>query len=182
MPGPGTGPRQLGNTDLEYTGLYLWTLRSGWDLWWFVLESVRNPKGNPWTSCFLTHFPNSVVIEGESGTCSCPPCQMTLLAGGGEGCHGRVVWEIDLSAPQKSPGMDGTFPALLQEVWEVFVPYLVKISCACLVTGYVPAISRWVKVVFIPKPSRNSYARPKNFRPISLTSFLLTTMNRLVHF
>jgi hypothetical protein len=39
---------------------------------------------------------------------------------------------------------------------------------------------RQVKVVFIPKPSRNSYCGPRDFRPISLTSFLLKTMERLM--
>jgi len=34
--------------------------------------------------------------------------------------------------------------------------------------------------VFIPKPSRDSYGRPKDLRLISLTSFLLKTMERLV--
>jgi len=34
--------------------------------------------------------------------------------------------------------------------------------------------------VFIPKPGRDSYGRPKDFRPISLTSFLIKTMERLV--
>jgi hypothetical protein len=34
--------------------------------------------------------------------------------------------------------------------------------------------------VFIPKPGRNSYTGPTDFRPISLTSFLLKTMERLV--
>jgi hypothetical protein len=62
----------------------------------------------------------------------------------------------------------------------VLIPYLVKIFCACLATGYVPAIWCQVKVVFIPKPSRDSYGRPRDFRPISLISFLLKTMERLV--
>jgi hypothetical protein len=39
---------------------------------------------------------------------------------------------------------------------------------------------RQVKVVFIPKPGRNTYSGPKDYRPISLTSFLLKTMERLV--
>ena len=34
--------------------------------------------------------------------------------------------------------------------------------------------------MFIPKHGRNSYGGPKDFRPISLTSFLLKTMERLV--
>jgi hypothetical protein len=82
-------------------------------------------------------------------------------------------------APYKSPGVDWIFPALLQEDREVLVPYLVKIFRACLATGYVPAVWRQVMVVFIPKLGRNSYLGPRDFRPISLTSFLLKTMERL---
>jgi hypothetical protein len=92
----------------------------------------------------------------------------------------KMRWAIDSSAPYKSSGMDRIFPALLQEGQEVLIPYLVKFFCACLATGYVPAIWCQVKAVFIQKPSRNSYGGPKDFRPISLTSFLLKTMERPV--
>jgi hypothetical protein len=92
----------------------------------------------------------------------------------------RVEWAIVSFAPNKSPGVDGIFPALLQEGREVVIPYLVRIFCAWLATGYVPAIWRQVKVVFILKPSRTSYSGPRVYRPISPTSFLLKTMERLV--
>jgi hypothetical protein len=85
-----------------------------------------------------------------------------------------------LFAPYKCPGVDDIFPALLQRGREVVVPYLVRIFRACLVTGYIPAIWRQVQVVFIPKPGRNTYSGPRDYRPISLTSFLLKTMERLV--
>jgi hypothetical protein len=93
---------------------------------------------------------------------------------------GRVVWAMDAFFPHKIPGMGGIFPVLLQEEREVLVPYLVKIFHACMATGYVPALFRQIKAVFIPKPSRDSYGGPKDFRPISLISFLLKTMERLV--
>jgi hypothetical protein len=76
--------------------------------------------------------------------------------------------------------VDGIFPALLQQAREVVIPYLVKIFRACLSTGYVPAIWRQVKVVFIPKPGKGTYSGPRDYRPISLTSFLLKTMDRLM--
>ena len=76
--------------------------------------------------------------------------------------------------------MDGIIPAPLQEACEVLIPYLVRIFCACPTTGYVPAIWHQVKVVFIPKPSMDPYGGPKDCRPISLTLFLLKTMERLV--
>ena len=76
--------------------------------------------------------------------------------------------------------MDGVFPNLLQVGRDVVISYLVRIFCARLSTGYVPAIRRQVKVVFTPKPGRNSYSGPKDHRPINLISFLLKTMERLV--
>jgi hypothetical protein len=92
----------------------------------------------------------------------------------------RVEWAIDSFAPYKSPGVDGIFPALLQQGWEILIPYLIKMFCACLATGYVPAAWRQVKVVFITKTGRNSHCGSKDFWPISLTSFLLKTLERLV--
>ena len=56
-------------------------------------------------------------------------------------------WAIDSLAPYRSPGLDGIFPALLQEGRRVVVPNLVRIFCACLATGYIPATWRQVKVV-----------------------------------
>ena len=56
----------------------------------------------------------------------------------------------------KSPGVDGIFLVLLQEGREVLVTYLIRIFRACLATGYVPAVWRQIKVVFISKPGRNS--------------------------
>jgi len=128
-----------------------------------------------------THFPTSDAIEG--GVVSPAACRANRLD-----CqvavkvitYQRVAWAIDTFAPYKSPGVDGIFPALLQEGREVLIPHLVKIFHACLATGYVPRIWRQVKVVFIPKPGRNTYCGPTDFRPISFTSFLLKTMERLV--
>jgi hypothetical protein len=57
---------------------------------------------------------------------------------------------------------------------------VVRIFHACLAAGYVPTAWHQVKVVFIPKPGRNTYSGPKDYRPISLTSFLRKTMERLV--
>jgi len=34
--------------------------------------------------------------------------------------------------------------------------------------------------MFIPKPGRNSYSQPRDYRPFCLTLFLLKTMQRLV--
>jgi hypothetical protein len=46
--------------------------------------------------------------------------------------------------------------------------------------GNIPVEWRAVRVIFIPKPGRDPYEMAKSFRPISLTSFFLKTMERLV--
>jgi len=78
----------------------------------------------------------------------------------------------------KNPGMDGIFPALLPE-GRIIVPCLVRIFRTCLATGYVPARCQ-VNVVFIHKPCRSSCSGPRDFTPLTLTSFLLKTVERLV--
>jgi hypothetical protein len=145
------------------------------------LEGICNPRGKLWDLLLHMHFPNSVVIKGGLAPAATRRAKrLDWQVAYKMVTYGSVVWTIDSFAPYKSPEMDGIFPALLQEGWEVLVPYLVKIFCACMATGHVPATWCRVKVVFIPKPGRYSYGRPKDYRPISLTSFLLKTMERLI--
>ena len=104
-----------------------------------------------------THFPGSICAEG--GVLPASTCHTNRLdwqVAVRIVSYRTVQWAIHSFAPYKSPGVDGIFPALLQEGWEILIPYLIKISRACLGTGYVPTAWRQVTVVFIPKPGRNS--------------------------
>jgi hypothetical protein len=115
-----------------------------------------------------THFPNSVMERGAApATACCVKCLGWQVAARIV-TYRRVRWAIDSFAPYKIPGMGRIFPALLQEGREVLIPYLIRIFRACLAAGYIPAVWRQVKVVFIPKPDWNSCCGPKDFRPISL--------------
>ena len=128
-----------------------------------------------------THFPISTVKErGAVPAAACHTKSLDWWVAARIVTYWGVGWAINSFVPHKRPGMDGIFPALLQEGQEVLIPHLVRNFRACLATGYVPAMWRQVTVVFIPKPSRNSYCGPGEFRPISLTLLLLKTMGRLV--
>jgi hypothetical protein len=128
-----------------------------------------------------THFPDSTLIPGVAASAAafCASKRDWRVAVEAV-TYRRVEWANNTFLTYRSPGMDGIFPALLQQGQRIVIPRLVKIFCACLAMGYVPAIWRQVKVVFIPKPRKNSYIGPRDFRPISLTSFLLKTLERLV--
>jgi hypothetical protein len=128
-----------------------------------------------------THFLDSVFTEevvAPAAACLAKRCDWRVAAD--IVTYRRVEWVINSFSPPKNLGMDGIYLALLQQGWEMVIPYQIRIFRACLAMGHVPAIWHQVKVVFIPKPGRNSYTGPSDFRPINLTSFLLKTMERLV--
>lgn len=92
----------------------------------------------------------------------------------------RIVWAINSFAPYKSPGEDGIFPALLQHYMPLLINHIKRIFVASLTLKYTPKNWRGVKVVFIPKSGNHDYSKANSFRPLSLTSFLLKTMEKLI--
>jgi hypothetical protein len=69
-------------------------------------------------------------------------------------------------------------PALLQQGTEHLAVHLCCIFRACQARGYIPKAWRQVKVTFIPKPN---YAKAKAHCPITLSSFMLKTTEKLVN-
>jgi len=92
----------------------------------------------------------------------------------------KVKWAIKKFSPFKSPGGDGIFPAMIQHGPDALLLLLCELFRASLAYGYIPRPWRLSRVVFIPKRGKSDYSVPKSFRPISLSSFLLKTLERLV--
>ena len=93
---------------------------------------------------------------------------------------GRVRWAVGSFMPYKSPGPDGIYPVLLQKDLDVLEIPLKKIFRACIALGYVPVAWRVSRVAFIPKGGRVGHSVPKDYRPITLMSFMVKTLERLV--
>jgi hypothetical protein len=91
-----------------------------------------------------------------------------------------VEWAVKTFEPYKAPGIDGIYPILLQERLKYLVGPLTKVFRASIALSHVPQVWKTTKVVFIPKPGKNGHIYAKDFRPISLTSFLLKTLERLI--
>ena len=83
--------------------------------------------------------------------------------------------------PYKSPGPDGIHPILLQQGLEMLLPFLIDIFRESISKNKPAETWLKTKAVFIPKPGKSNYTEPKAFRPISLSSFVLKTLERIIH-
>ena len=94
--------------------------------------------------------------------------------------HNNVRWAISTFKPLKSPGPDGIMPIMIQKAEELIIPVLTRIYRASLALGHIPKLWQKTRIVFIPKPGKNNYDQAKSFRPISLSSFLLKIMEKII--
>jgi hypothetical protein len=92
----------------------------------------------------------------------------------------KIRWALGTFKPFKSAETDEIVPALLKKGMELLVPHLCHIFRACMTHGFIPMAWRQVKVTFIPKPGKLDYTVAKAYHPISLSSFLLKTVEKLV--
>lgn len=92
----------------------------------------------------------------------------------------KISWAISSFSPYKSPGPDGIIPIMMQKLQVVICRWLKTLFIASLRFNYIPCSWRKVKVIFIPKIGRSGHDSTKDFRPISLSSFILKTLERIL--
>lgn len=92
----------------------------------------------------------------------------------------KVRWAIKTFEPYKSPGPDGITPKMLQVTESRIVPRLTSIFRSCINLGHIPDPWKSVRVVFIPKAGKVNHSTAKDHRPISLSSFILKTLERIL--
>jgi hypothetical protein len=117
-------------------------------------EAAQHLLMNHFSGCQLIEEPNSSrrVLE--------EPAQEDWDLASEVVSEDKVSWAIDDFGTFKAAGEDGIFPGLLQHGIEIII--------------------RPVRVIFIPKPGRDSYELVKSFTPTGLTSFFLKMMERRV--
>jgi hypothetical protein len=93
--------------------------------------------------------------------------------------YDRLKWAVYSFLPYKSPGMDGIMPIMLQQGFELLGCKLLTLLRTSLALGYIPMSWRHIRVVFIPKPGK-LLSQAKSLRPISLMSFILKILEKLL--
>lgn len=128
-----------------------------------------------------THFPRCVRLEENERQESEHLQGNDFIEGFEEICSAaKIEWAIQELSPFKTPGEDGIFPALLQKGVHLISSILQELFKASLRFSYIPEIWRGTGVIFLPKAGKDSYDQPKSFRPISLMSFVLKTMEKVI--
>ncbi|KAI5753143.1 hypothetical protein M8J77_023972 [Diaphorina citri] len=159
-----------------------------------TLGTIKKPNGE-WTqtgketleTLIETHFPGSESFDyanpsdtARPGTPLRKPQKDDWELAKNVVTHKKLEWAISTFQPFKAAGNDGIFPALLQRAKEIVIPILCRLFKASIATGYIPINWRGGRVVFIPKPGKKDYAEAKSYRPITLLSSVLKTLEKLV--
>ena len=126
-----------------------------------------------------THFPDCAMLPLRDNPCVVSACKRQL-PNEDPFSHEAITWAVQSFKPFKSPGPDNVSPKELTVVLDLLLPWLKAIFSACLKLSFIPSKWRMTSVVFIPKQGRSNPENPKDFRPISLSSFLLKTMERII--
>ena len=92
----------------------------------------------------------------------------------------KVAEAFKTFGPDKAAGPDGIRPRILQMLDNNAIKRITNLYRACLEIGYTPESWRKANVVFIPKCGKEDYSEVKSWRPISLTSFMLKSLERIV--
>jgi len=87
---------------------------------------------------------------------------------------------IRLFAKGKRAGPDDITPEMLKHLPEEALTHLTSLLQMTISSGYTPICWKEANVIFLPKPAKTDYADPRSFRPITLSSFILKTLERLV--
>ena len=128
-----------------------------------------------------THFPENEIINEDKELLT-PQNQNNNMDTGLLSYidEHKVQESINSFGPKKSAGPDGIKPLILQRLNKDTIKEVVKIFRKVIITGYTPAIWRDMKVIFLPKPGKDNYAIAKAYRPITLSNFLLKSLERII--
>ncbi|KAF2344739.1 hypothetical protein FHG87_024505 [Trinorchestia longiramus] len=88
------------------------------------------------------------------------------------------VEQLSILNPYKPTGPDGFAPRILKETTVIISEPLAKIFTRSLETGIVP--EDWKQANLTPISKKGNKQTPNNYRPISLTSFMSKTIERLL--
>jgi len=129
------------------------------------------------------HFPKCIIGETSSHLGPMVEGQPDAMRWGMASkifTESRIRFAVKQLSAYKAPGVDDIQPILLKKGIERLWPHLREIYRTSLAFGYIPKSWRRSRIVFLAKPGKDNYKNAKSFRPISLSSFVLKTMEKVI--
>ena len=127
-----------------------------------------------------THFPSATPLRGKVFNSKTGIETKKLVNKFDWISNAKIKEALNTFEKKKSPGPDGLKPLIFEYLPERYIDYLNLIYTSCIHFHYTPRLWRDTKVIFIPKPGKDNYRKPKAFRPISLSNYFLKGLERLV--
>lgn len=93
----------------------------------------------------------------------------------------KIKWALNSFQSFKSPGEDGIFPVILQKATDQIYKIIQQLYIASASLSHIPKSWRGTLVSFIPKAEKDNLHDAKSYRPISLMSFILKAMEKIVN-
>ncbi|XP_050340320.1 uncharacterized protein LOC126766612, partial [Bactrocera neohumeralis] len=126
------------------------------------------------------HFPETVQADLTPASVTRRPDRLDWLIAKNLFTVDSVKWALASFSRYKSPGVDGVFPALLQQGMDILLPHLLGLMRDSLALSYISEPWIIAKVIIITKVGRRDYSLAKSFRPKSLTPFMLKGMEKVI--
>ena len=131
---------------------------------------------------FITevHFPDRIIVDSNASDTEDMYEQNFISEDLRQFIMENLSGVINSFKPFKSSGPDGIFPALLQNGTIEIKMHMIKLYVSSLSMGFIPKVWRKGKIVFIPKTGSRPNDLAKSYRPITLSSFMLKTLEKLL--
>ena len=143
--------------------------------------TYTNPGTDSLQFLAQTHFPQASPIDHVKYDSKSKVPMFAIEAAFSDWINPTLVQKALLGFDKKkSPGPDLLKPIVFGHFPTAIIDYLVQIYKACIYLHYTPRKWKQARVIFIPKPGKDAYNKTKSFRPISLSNYLLKTLERLV--
>jgi hypothetical protein len=132
-------------------------------------ESIQN--------LLSTHFPGSASpLPHQHHAQATPTCPNDWIT------PQLVQSTIHTFKPDKAAGPDNIKVRALKNLPDQIYTLLAKVYNRSLDFGFMPAVWRESKAIFIPKTGKSDMQDPKSYRPICLSNFLFKTFEKILLF
>ena len=129
---------------------------------------------------FRTHFPTATPVTPVTYSAASNTPTHVPLTKYTKWINNRLVRKsLEGFQDKKSPGPDSLKPIVFKHLPSRVISFITSIYKISVHLKYTPFLWKQTRVIFIPKPGKDSYSHPKSFRPISLSNYLLKGLERL---